>query len=117
MTVKTNGTTAATYDGSAAKEVNITPAAIGAAAASHSHSGYAPTNHTHNYAGSSSAGGPANSAKKVDVPVGTVMWSTSSSSTFFTSVMGGTWEVIGNIDAIIGTSKSITFYMHRKTAL
>nr|DAY53669.1 MAG TPA: tail protein-type pyocin [Caudoviricetes sp.] len=190
LTVKTNGTAAATYDGSAAKEVNITPAAIGAAAASHSHSGYAPTSHTHkianitdiadaavasaggvrdssnnakitisyqetsattfsyipvftgathigniskanfrsvidaapashthNYAGSSSAGGPANSAKKVDVPVGTVMWSTSSSSTFFAATMGGTWEVVGNIDAIINTSTSITFYLHKKKAL
>lgn len=240
LTVKTNGTTAATYDGSAAKEVNITPAAIGAAAASHTHSGYAPTSHshaignsttpgftklwkwadnvdqndltgaitseflsnfaaqkvfpkiinnatginniitgttlagkakavadsannnaitisyqeasatsfsyipvftgaghignisksnfrsqidaaptshTHNYAGSSSAGGPANSAKKVDVPVGTVMWSTSSSSTFFAATMGGTWEVVGNIDAIINTSTSITFYLHKKKAL
>ena len=190
LTVKTNGTAAATYDGSAAKEVNITPAAIGAAAASHSHSGYAPTSHTHkianitdiadaavasaggvrdssnnakitisyqetsattfsyipvftgathigniskanfrsvinaapashthNYAGSSSAGGPANSAKKVDVPVGTVMWSTSSSSTFFAATMGGTWEVVGNIDAIIDTSTSITFYLHKKKAL
>ena len=190
LTVKTNGTEAATYDGSAAKEVNITPATIGAAAASHSHSGYAPTSHTHkianitdiadaavasaggvrdssnnakitisyqetsattfsyipvftgathigniskanfrsvidaapashthNYAGSSSAGGPANSAKKVDVPVGTVMWSTSSSSTFFAATMGGTWEVVGNIDAIINTSPSITFYLHKQKAL
>ena len=190
LTVKTNGTAAATYDGSVAKEVNITPAAIGAAAASHSHSGYAstshthtianitdiananvssaggvrdsnnnnkitisyqessattfsyipvftgashigniskanfrseigaaPVSHTHNYAGSSSAGGPANSAKKVDVPVGTVMWSTSSSSTFFAATMGGTWEVVGNIDAIINTSTSITFYLHKKKAL
>lgn len=190
LTVRTNGTAAATYDGSAAKEVNITPAAIGAAAASHSHSGYAPTSHTHkianitdianaavasaggvrdsgsnveitisyyeaatttfsyipvfteathignitkanfrsvidaapashthNYAGSSSAGGPANSAKKVDVPVGTVMWSTSASSIFFAATMGGTWEVVGNIDAIIDTSTSITFYLHKKKAL
>lgn len=91
--------------------------AIKAAPASHTHSNYAPTSHTHNYAGSSSAGGPANSAKKVDVPVGTVMWSTSSSSTFFAATMGGTWEVVGNIDAIINTSTSITFYLHKKKAL
>ena len=44
-----------TYDGSAAKSFSITPSAIGAAAASHSHS----------YAGSSSAGGSANSAVKL----------------------------------------------------
>lgn len=94
---------------------------IGAAKASHTHDPYsigaAPSSHTHNYAGSSSAGGPANSAKKVDVPVGTVMWSTSSSSTFFAATMGGTWEVVGNIDAIINTSTSITFYLHKKKAL
>jgi len=117
LTVKTNGTTAATYDGSAAKEVNITPAAIGAAAKSHSHSGYAPTSHTHNYAGSSSAGGPANSAKKVDFPVGTVLWTTSSSATFFSSTCGGTWEVLGNIDTIINSSTTLTLYMHKKKAL
>lgn len=35
LIVKTNGTTVATYDGSSTKEVNITPAAIGAAATSH----------------------------------------------------------------------------------
>lgn len=38
LTLKLNGTAAATYDGSAAKEVNVTPAGIGAATASHTHS-------------------------------------------------------------------------------
>ena len=40
LTIQGNGTTLTngTYDGSAAKTVNITPSAIGAAAASHSHS-------------------------------------------------------------------------------
>ena len=52
LTVQFNGTENAKYNGSAAKTVNITPAAIGAAASSHSH----------NYAGSSSAGGAANSS-------------------------------------------------------
>lgn len=195
LTMRLNGgatedTNKFTFNGGSAKTVNITPAAIGAAAASHSHSGYAPTSHTHkianitdiananvasagavrdsssdtkitisfqetsttsfsyipvftgathignaskdnfrsainaahishthNYAGSSSAGGPANSAKKVDVPVETVMWSTSSSPTFFAATMGGTWEVVGNIDAIINNSTSITFYLHKKKAL
>ena len=53
LTIQTNGTTKATYNGSAAATVNITAATIGAAASSH----------THNYAGSSSAGGAANSVK------------------------------------------------------
>ncbi len=39
----------------------ITPASIGAATSSHTHSGYASSSHTHSYAGSSSAGGAANS--------------------------------------------------------
>lgn len=51
----TEGTNLFTYDGSSAKTVNITPAGIGAATSSH----------THNYAGSSSAGGSANSAVKL----------------------------------------------------
>lgn len=38
LTLKLNGTDAATYDGSIAKEVNVTPAGIGAAASSHTHS-------------------------------------------------------------------------------
>lgn len=37
LTLQTNGTTVATYDGSAAKTVNITPSAIGASATSHNH--------------------------------------------------------------------------------
>ena len=47
----TEGTNLFTFNGSGAKTVNITPSAIGAAASSH----------THSYAGSSSAGGAANS--------------------------------------------------------
>jgi hypothetical protein len=52
----TEGTNKFTYDGSAAKSINITPANIGAAT----------SGHTHNYAGSVSAGGSANSAVKLD---------------------------------------------------
>lgn len=44
LTIQTNGTTAATFDGSAAKTVNITPANIGAAASSHTHSSYVNQN-------------------------------------------------------------------------
>ena len=38
LTLKANGTTLATYDGSSAKEVNFTYANVGAASASHTHS-------------------------------------------------------------------------------
>lgn len=62
LTIQGNGTTLTngTYDGSAAKTVNITPASIGAATSSH----------THNYAGSSSVGGSATSAVKLDSSAG-----------------------------------------------
>lgn len=51
----TEGRNLFTFNGSAGKTINITPGAIGAAA----------KNHTHNYAGSGSAGGSANSAVKL----------------------------------------------------
>ena len=47
----TEGTNLFTFNGSAAKTINITPSAIGASA----------SGHTHNYAGSASAGGAASS--------------------------------------------------------
>lgn len=49
LTIQFNGSTNTTYNPSVSRTVNITPAAIGAAAGSH----------THNYAASPSAGGPA----------------------------------------------------------
>ena len=49
LTIQFNGSTNTTYAPNAPKTVNITPAAIGAA----------PSSHTHNYAASPSAGGPA----------------------------------------------------------
>ena len=80
----------------------------------------AASNHTHNYAGSSSAGGAANSALKVNVPVGTVLFSTSNSTTFFNACFGGTWTIVGNvvanIDAVSGADSTLTLYMFRKTA-
>lgn len=49
LTIQFNGSTNTIYNPSVSRTVNITPAAIGAAASSH----------THNYAASPSAGGPA----------------------------------------------------------
>ena len=110
LTISLNGTSQGAYNGSGAKNINITPSAIGAAAASH----------THNYAGSSSAGGAATSANKVPVPVGTVLFSTSNSTTFFNACFGGTWTIVGNlvanIDAASGADSTLTLYMFRKTA-
>ena len=62
LTIQGNGTTLTngTYDGSAAKTVNITPANIGAAT----------SGHTHNYAGSSSAGGTATTAVALTTSAG-----------------------------------------------
>ena len=80
----------------------------------------AASSHTHNYAGSSSAGGAATSANKVPVPVGTVLFSTSNSTTFFNACFGGTWTIVGNlvanIDAASGADSTLTLYMFRKTA-
>ncbi len=57
LTIKNNaGTAIATFNGSASTSVTLTYETVGAAAASH----------THNYAGSSSAGGDATNADKVD---------------------------------------------------
>lgn len=47
LTVKGNGALLNTYDGSGAKEINITPAVIGAATSGHTHSQYASTSHNH----------------------------------------------------------------------
>lgn len=60
LTIQANGTSLGTYNGSTAKTFNITPSGIGAAT----------SGHTHNYAGSSSAGGSANSAVKLDSSAG-----------------------------------------------
>lgn len=55
LKIQFNGTDMYTYDGSAAKTVNIIPSSIGAATSSH----------IHNYAGSSSAGGAANVSNRL----------------------------------------------------
>lgn len=47
LTIKGNGALLNTYDGSGAKEINITPAVIGAATSGHTHSQYASTSHNH----------------------------------------------------------------------
>ena len=47
LTIQTNGTSAGTFNGSANKTVNITPANIGAAVSNHSHSEYAASSHSH----------------------------------------------------------------------
>ena len=79
--------------------------------------GKAASSHTHKYAGSSSAGGAATVANKINLPVGTTLFATSSSATFFSATLGGTWTVVGNIDTIVVSSgTALTLYLHRKTA-
>lgn len=56
LTIQGNGSTLGTFDGSSTKTINLNYSNVGAAAASHSHT----------YAGSSSAGGAATSANKVN---------------------------------------------------
>lgn len=71
--------------------------------------------HTHNYAGSSTPGGSATSADKVNVPVGTILYSISNSTAFFSSCFGGTWEVLGNMELYVNGTGT-TLYMHKKIA-
>ena len=66
--------------------------------------------------GDISTGGTASSANRVPVPVGTVLFSTSSTTTFFSSCFGGTWVVDGNLKALIDGTTEKTLYMFRKTA-
>ena len=47
LTLSLNGTSQGAYDGSATKSININYSNVGAAAASHSHSNYSLTGHTH----------------------------------------------------------------------
>lgn len=47
LTIQGNGISINTFNGSANKTVNITPANIGAATSSHTHSGYASSTHAH----------------------------------------------------------------------
>ena len=75
----------------------------------------AASNHTHNYAGSSTPGGSATSADKVNVPVGTILYSISNSTAFFSSCFGGTWEVLGNMELYVNGTGT-TLYMHKKIA-
>lgn len=58
LTLKFNGDVQESYDGSIAREYDISPSAIGAA----------ESEHTHLYAGSDTAGGSAKSAVKLDAP-------------------------------------------------
>ena len=64
LTIQTNGVSAITFNGSANKSLDITPAGIGAATSNHTHSEYASVSHTHLYAGSATAGGVATEAAK-----------------------------------------------------
>ena len=96
LTIKLNGTSQGAWDGSSAKTIDITPSSIGAAASSH----------THSYAGSSSAGGPANSLSGFLTSNGRAHGSSSTSytavthkSTYFSGVNGidrGSWSYASN---------------------
>jgi hypothetical protein len=91
LTISLNGTSQGAYDGSAAKSINVTPSSIGAA----------PSSHTHNYAGSSSAGGSANWAKGADYANGafsSVGVSTNGSGSAYTAFVS---------DFSLGTGASI----------
>lgn len=108
LTISYNGTTAATFDGSAVKSVNITPAGIGAAAKSHTHTISQITDIA------SAEVAKANYAKTVNAPAGTILMSISN-STNFGAMFGGTWTCIGTLEALVG-SNSLTLYVYQKNA-
>lgn len=80
LTIELNGTAQPSYDGSIARRIEITPASIGALAS------------TANYAGSSSTGGPATSAQKLNTNAGSDIL-----PVYFT----------GGVPAAVSTSKQI----------
>lgn len=91
LTISLNGTSQGAYDGSSAKSINVTPANIGAA----------PSSHSHNYAGSSSAGGSANwanGANYANYALSNNGVSTSGSGSAYTATVSG---------FSLGTGKSI----------
>ena len=88
ITIQGNGNSLGTFNGGADKTINITASNIGAAASSH----------THNYAGSSSAGGAANSANKVNSTL-TIQGNGKSLGTFNGSAAATINITAGNIGA------------------
>ena len=91
LTIQLNGTSQGAWDGSADKTINITSSSIGAAASSHTHTKSQITDfsHTHNYAGSSSAGGAATSAL------------TSAQLTTARTIWGQSFNGTGNVDGTL----------------
>ena len=108
LTVNIDGTTVATYNGSAAASVNITAAAIGASATGHKHTISEITDIANANVAS------ATKADTVSAPAGTILMSIND-STNFGAMFGGTWSCIGTLEALIGTN-SITLYVYQKNA-
>ena len=110
----TEGTNLFTFNGSTAKTINITPSSIGAAASSHgTHltigtgaSNAAAGNHTHSYAGSSSAGGAATSANKVNTNLVIKLNSGSTEGTNLFTFNGSTAKTINITPSAIGAAAS-----------
>ena len=88
LTIQGNGTSLGSFNGGGDKTINITASNIGAAASSHSH----------NYAGSSSAGGAATSANKVNSTL-TIQGNGKSLGTFNGSAAATINITAGNVGA------------------
>lgn len=101
LTISLNGASQGAYDGSAAKSINVTPSSIGAAASSHSH----------NYAGSSSAGGNAtwaNGATYSQYTFCDKQTVTSGSGSAYTATVSGLSLVAGNSFIMVPHTTSTT---------
>lgn len=114
LTLQLNGTTSKTYNGSSAQTFNVTPSGIGAAA----------SNHTHNYAGSSSAGGAATSANKLatarkigkasfngesDISIGNICNTVATTGT--TTTNANKYTKIGSVNVSAGAYTACTGYL------
>ena len=101
LSIQLNGGTATTYDGSTAKSINITPAAIGAAASSHTHAianvtglqsaldGKAASSHTHTIANVTGLQ-TALDSKVNNAPTLVTNWNNATSAGYYYAAKGAT---------------------------
>ena len=99
LTINFNGITKATYNGSAAKTVNITAGGIGAALASH----------THTYAGSNVAGGAAREAWKARYVTNFGICTSAGNTTAKTVTIPGTFELVDGAEVCVFFNETCTY--------
>ena len=99
LTIQFNGITKATYNGSAAKTVNITAGGIGAATSSH----------THTYAGSNVAGGAAREAWKARYVTNFGICTSAGNTTAKKVTIPGTFELVDGAEVCVFFNETCTY--------